>query len=74
MVFAVVQATPDLRLMRNEIYARHGYIFNDQNLQGYFSSQPWYRPRGNNSLAEAELNPIEKRNIETIRSLKEALR
>ena len=34
----------DLRLMRNEIYARHGYIFNDQNLQGYFSSQPWYRP------------------------------
>jgi YARHG domain len=63
----------DLRLMRNEIYARHGYVFNDPFLQGYFSGQAWYRPRGNNSQAEAELNPVEKRNIDIIRSREEEL-
>lgn len=33
-----------LRLMRNEIYARHGYIFKDIELQNYFSKQSWYKP------------------------------
>jgi hypothetical protein len=65
-------ATPDLRLMRNEIYARHGYVFDDQYLQDYFSSQSWYRPRGDNNLAEAALNPVERRNIEIIRAREEA--
>lgn len=34
----------ELRLMRNEIYARHGKIFKSKDLQGYFSNQPWYQP------------------------------
>lgn len=33
-----------LRYARNEIFARHGYIFNDPDLQRYFSRQPWYEP------------------------------
>ena len=33
-----------LRLMRNEVYARHGYIFKDTELQKYFLSQLWYKP------------------------------
>ena len=33
-----------IRLMRNEIYARHGYIFKDLDLQNYFSKQSWYKP------------------------------
>jgi hypothetical protein len=32
-----------LRLMRNEIFARHGYIFKDQDLQAYFAGKSWYR-------------------------------
>jgi flagellar basal body-associated protein FliL len=31
-----------LRLARNEIYARHGRRFNDAGLQSYFDSQEWY--------------------------------
>ena len=58
--------------MRNEIYARHGYVFNDPDLQNYFSSQPWYRPLGNNRLAIAELSPVERKNIATIRSREQA--
>jgi len=36
----------DLELMRNEIYARHGWVFNRRDLQDYFSKQPWYSPKG----------------------------
>jgi hypothetical protein len=66
-------STEDLRLMRNEIYARHGYVFNDPYLQGYFSGQPWYLPKGSDSQVEAELNPIEKRNIDIIHSREDEL-
>ena len=31
-------------LAKNEIYARHGYIFKDENLNNYFKGQLWYIP------------------------------
>lgn len=31
-----------LLLARNEIYAKHGYMFNDQNIQRYFNYKDWY--------------------------------
>ena len=34
----------DLRVLRNEIYARRGRIFKDKELQKYFEAQAWYRP------------------------------
>ncbi|MFA5122223.1 YARHG domain-containing protein [Zavarzinia sp.] len=34
----------ELDIMRNEIFARHGYIFKRNDLSDYFSNQPWYRP------------------------------
>lgn len=36
----------ELELMRNEIYARHGWVFQREDLKAYFLSQAWYRPRG----------------------------
>lgn len=33
-----------LRLARNELYARHGYIFDDEELYNYFSGKDWYNP------------------------------
>lgn len=63
----------ELELMRNEIYARHGWVFNRQDLQAYFGQQAWYRPRGNianreqiNRLIEAELTPTEKTNVQIL--------
>ena len=32
----------ELKLARNEIYARHGRQFNDQDLQKHFNSKAWY--------------------------------
>lgn len=33
-----------IHLAKNEIYARHGYIFRDKNLNNYFMGQIWYEP------------------------------
>ena len=66
----------DLELMRNEIYARHGWVFNRQDLRRHFESQPWYRPRGTqaNRLAEAELSGVERKNVQTIRALENRIK
>jgi hypothetical protein len=69
----------ELELMRNEIYARHGWIFRRPDLRNYFASQPWYRPRSDNAYysnrqVEAELTPIERRNLQIIGSRENALR
>lgn len=69
----------ELELMRNEIYARHGWIFRRPDLRNYFESQPWYRPKSDNAYysnrqVEAELSPIERRNIQIIVSRENALR
>ena len=34
----------EILLARNEIYARHGRIFNNEELNAYFSSKSWYEP------------------------------
>ncbi|HNT97725.1 MAG TPA: YARHG domain-containing protein [Elusimicrobiales bacterium] len=40
------KTTAELRLLRNEVYARAGYIFKDPELNEYFTRQPWYVPGG----------------------------
>jgi hypothetical protein len=54
----------ELRLLRNEIYARHGRIFKTIWLQQYFGSQPWYDP--NEDFKDEELSGPDKTNVETI--------
>jgi hypothetical protein len=33
-----------LSLLRNEMYARNGYIFQDEDLKAFFNQMPWYKP------------------------------
>ena len=54
----------ELRLLRNEIYARHGRQFQAQWLQQYFWGQPWYQPDEN--FKDEELSGANKQNVETI--------
>jgi hypothetical protein len=54
----------ELRLLRNEIYARHGRTFRAEWLQQYFFSQPWYTPDEN--FKDEELSGNDKVNVETI--------
>lgn len=56
-----------LKITRNEIYARHGKIFNDQELQEYFQRQNWYVPQiASNDFDDSCLNEVEKYNIQLI--------
>jgi hypothetical protein len=54
----------ELRLLRNEIYARHGRIFKTMWIQQYFSGQPWYDPK--EDFKDEEISGSDKTNIETI--------
>ena len=55
-----------LRLMRNEILARHGWKFQSKDLQEYFGRQSWYKPvADNNSI---KLSIIEMTNVQLIKS------
>ena len=54
----------ELRLLRNEIYARHGRTFRAEWLQQYFWSQPWYSPDDN--FKDEQLSGSDKANVEAI--------
>ena len=54
----------ELRLLRNEVYARHGRIFRTDWLSQYFFSQPWYDPK--EDFKDEEISGNDKTNIETI--------
>lgn len=54
----------ELRIMRNEIYARHGYIFQDAMLRDHFLQKPWYTPQTKN----VALSSIEQYNVLFIKS------
>lgn len=56
-----------LWIARNEIYARHGKIFENGYLNSYFNSCSWYEPiEGKNNVPDSELSQIEKDNIQKI--------
>ncbi|MFW5872853.1 MAG: YARHG domain-containing protein, partial [bacterium] len=54
----------DLDIMRNEIFADHGYIFKTEKWKHYFDKQHWYSPLYND--VTDELTIIEKINIDNI--------
>lgn len=57
-----------LKITRNEIFARHGRMFDDQELQDYFNSKSWYRGTIRpEDFSESMLSETEKANIETIK-------
>lgn len=60
----------DLRIMRNEIWARHGYRFNSPDLQQRFSRIQGYTPVSDNS--KVRLSPLEQLNVEIIKLVEES--
>ncbi|OUS18267.1 YARHG domain-containing protein [Nonlabens dokdonensis] len=54
----------DLRIIRNTIYARHGYSFKNRPLRVFFDAQPWYIPVYSNITKE--FSQIELDNIQLL--------
>ena len=59
----------DLRVLRNEIYARHGRIFKDKDLQKYFEAQAWYQ--ANPEFKDEMLSETESKNLAVIKEVEE---
>lgn len=59
------------RILRNAIYASHGYIFNNEDLNIFFShlGMDWYAPNYTN--VDDFLTPIEQKNIHLIKSVED---
>lgn len=56
----------DLEIMRNAIYARHGYSFKNREMRYFFDTQvAWYIPVSTD--VTEELTELEKKNIELIK-------
>jgi hypothetical protein len=56
----------ELRYMRNEIYARHGYSFKLKDVRQYFDQQDWYMPVSTD--VRAKLSAIEVKNEKMIKN------
>lgn len=54
----------DLTIIRNAIYARHGYSFKSRPLRVFFDAQSWYIPVHND--IKADFTALEKKNIELL--------
>lgn len=64
----------ELRIARNEIYARHGRRFRSQDLQEYFDSKDWYHGTIQpDDFQDDLLNEYEKANIQLFKNLEERL-
>ncbi|RYY48975.1 MAG: YARHG domain-containing protein [Chitinophagaceae bacterium] len=55
----------DLEILRNTIFARHGYTFKSRGVRQFFDQVDWYIPVSDN--IEKDLTPIEKENIALLR-------
>ncbi len=59
-----------IHLAKNEIYARHGYIFTNEDLYNYFMGCIWYSPTCDGTdFDDSILNEYEKANLEILADL-----
>ncbi len=61
----------EMRLAMYEIFARHGKIFSDQAVNGYFGRYTWYQP--NESFDESTLNEVEEYNLNLLVEYQKAM-
>lgn len=57
-----------LALARNEIFARHGYVFTTDEYKKYFSSKSWYVPNPNYDGSDSALNEYEIANYKVLQT------
>lgn len=65
----------EIRIALNEIYARHGRIFQSEDLNAHFSSKSWYEPKYSaeefSEIENSIMNDYEKKNIEFLAAVRD---
>ncbi|WP_158978766.1 YARHG domain-containing protein [Cellulophaga sp. L1A9] len=56
----------ELRLLRNEVFARKGHVFKSEDLIEYFNKKAWYKPNPNISLSFTEKESSYTSKIKTL--------
>ena len=51
----------DMEIIKNSVFARHGYSFKKQTYRNFFEQTDWYIPVSGN--VDSELSPMEKENV-----------
>ncbi len=51
----------DMEIIKNSVFARHGYAFKKQTYRNFFEQTDWYIPVSNN--VDKDLSPMEKDNV-----------
>lgn len=64
----------ELRILRNEIFARRGYQFKSKDLHEYFSQFEWYKPLYSENEITNYLDEVDQHNIEVIKKFETSLR
>ncbi|MDO4265731.1 MAG: YARHG domain-containing protein [Eubacteriales bacterium] len=59
-------SSEELRVARNELYARHGRAFRDETLRAYFEGKAWYQAKASAVSDDSILNSFEKENLKRI--------
>lgn len=64
-----------LRYAINEMYARHGLVFRDKQIQRNFERMKWYSPQASLTPAEIEerFTPLERANLEILAQARDGL-
>ena len=52
----------------NEIFARYGHDFKNNDLKQYFISKSWYKPISGKSVDISELTSLERKNLQLIKA------
>ncbi|MCL2183708.1 MAG: YARHG domain-containing protein [Chitinispirillia bacterium] len=60
----------ELRLLRNAIFAKHGMIFQSDDLKAHFGQFSWYNPKSDN--VNNQLTDIDKANVQRILAFENA--
>lgn len=56
----------ELGIARNEIYARHGFVFSQEPFKSYFEGKNWYVPNPEFKGLNNDLYPVEYSNVQLI--------
>jgi len=72
----VAERSPEeLRIMRNSIYAHHGYLFHDAGLRAHFSQFGWYHPySADQNVIGRSLSGTERHNAEMLKQVEDSLK
>jgi hypothetical protein len=57
----------ELSVLRNEIYARHGYVFHDPVIRDFFVRRPWYK--ADPHYSDTRLTVVDRQNVLLIRQV-----